>query len=117
MYQDINYRASGRTTRLLAYAREINGVFIYPTNFGRKLADIKGYTDVEVMSYREVLEKGLPKDKPYVIDDIECFIQQVVPGGKLAGYSGEKTIPDAIRAEFEPMKVLLNLILKERKNV
>lgn len=104
MYQDINYRASGRTTRLLAYAREIGAVFIYPSSFGRKLADIKGYTDVEVMSYKEVMEQGLPKDKPYVIDDIEWFIQYVIPGGKLAGYSGEKTIPDTIRAEFELMK-------------
>jgi hypothetical protein len=69
------------------------------------LADSKGYTDVEVMSYSEILEKGLPKDKPYVIDDIECFIQQIISGGKLAGYSGEKTIPDAIRAEFELMKI------------
>ena len=104
MYQDINYRASGRTTRLLAYAREIKAVFICPSSFGRRLADIKGYTDVEVMSYKEVLEKGLPKDKPYVIDDIEQFIQHVISGGKLAGYSGEKTLPDAIKAEFELMK-------------
>lgn len=105
MYQDINYRASGRTTRLLAYAREINAVFIYPSKVGRRLADRKGYTDVEVMSYREVLEKGLPKDKPYVIDDIEYFIRHVISGGRLAGYSGEKTIPDAVRAEFELMKI------------
>ena len=105
MYQDINYRASGRTTRLLAYAREIKGVFIYPSNFGRKLADSKGYTDVEVMSYDEVLKYGLPKDKLYVIDDIECFISKIISGGKLAGYSGEKTIPDSIRTEFELMKI------------
>ena len=105
MYQDINYRASGRTTRLLAYAREIKAVFIYPSNFARKLADSKGYTDVEVMSYDEVLKYGLPKDKLYVIDDIEYFISKVISGGKLAGYSGEKTIPDALRAEFEVMKI------------
>lgn len=104
MYQDINYRASGRTTRLLAYAREIKAVFIYPSRFARKIADSKGYIDVEVMSYDEVLKYGLPKDKPYVIDDIECFVSKVISGGKLAGYSGEKTIPDAIRAEFEFMK-------------
>jgi len=96
MYQDINYRASGRTTRLLAYAREINGVFIYPSNFGRKLADSKGYTDVEVMSYDQAIANGLPKDKPYVIDDIESFVTHVITGGKLVGYSGIKDIPDEI---------------------
>lgn len=96
MYQDIDYRASGRTTRLLAYAREIKAVFI-SSNCTRTLANLKGYTDVEIMSYDEVLKYGLPKDKSYVIDDIECFISRVISGGKLAGYSGEKTIPDAIR--------------------
>lgn len=96
MYQDINYRASGRTTRLLAYAREINGVFIHPSIHGRELADGKGYTDVEVMSYDQAIANGLPKDKPYVIDDIECFITHIITGGKLAGYSGIKDIPDEI---------------------
>lgn len=100
MYQDINYRASGRTTRLLAYAREINGVFIYPSIFGRWLADSKGYTDVEVMSYDQAITKGLPKDKPYVIDDIECFITHVIAGGRLAGYSGTKDIPEEMIARI-----------------
>lgn len=100
MYQDINYRASGRTTRLLAYAREINGVFIYPSSIGRKLADSKGYTDVEVMTYDQAIANGLPENKPYVIDDIECFVTRIITGGRFAGYSGVKDIPDEIMAQI-----------------
>ena len=97
MYQDINYRASGRSTRLLAYAREEHAIYIYPSNFGRKFANSKGYDDVEVMSYSEVLKQGLPKDKPYVIDDISSFVRYVINGGELIGYTDEKDIPDIFK--------------------
>lgn len=98
MYQINDYRASGRTTQLLAICQEENAIFVYPSSFGRKVADVKGYSNVEVMSYDEVLKYGLPKNKKYVIDDLEKFAQHVISGGEMIGYSIEKPIPIAIEA-------------------
>lgn len=101
MYQINDYRASGRTTRLLAICRNENAILVYPTSYGRKLADDKGYSDVEVMTYKEALEKGIPNSRKYVIDDLDLFAQAAIQSGIMIAYSTEKPLPTAIQMMLE----------------
>lgn len=97
MYQINDYRCSGRTSRLLSICREEKAVFIsdYP-----EIAKIRGFSDIEVMSYGEALKNGLPKDKPYVIDDLDYFVTYAFSGGKMIGYSIQKPIPYEIETRL-----------------
>ena len=100
MYQINDYRASGRTTRLLSICQEEHAVLIYPSISGRKVADEKGFKNVAVISYNDAIKYGLPSNTKYVIDDLQFFAQTVISGGQMIGYSIEKPIPIAIEARL-----------------
>ena len=101
MYQINDYRGTGRTTQLLALCREENAIFICYNSIRREELQRK-YTDIEIMTYLEVLKYGVPNNRKYVIDDMEHFVSYAISTGTMIGYSVEKPLPPQLQNLISP---------------
>ena len=86
MYQIIDKRGSGKTSRLMLLAQESNGVFVCanPHRMREKAKDY-GFSGFEIVSYEDYLKHNYSYDKMIFIDELELFVKSL--GNNLDGYS------------------------------
>ena len=86
MYQIIDNRASGKTSRLMLLAQENEGVFVCkdPIIMLQK-AEKYGFYNFLIISYKDYLEHNYPYGKMVFIDELDCFVKSL--GNNLSGYS------------------------------
>lgn len=78
MYEIIDKRGTGKTSRLLLLAKENNGIVVCGNpNFMREKAYAYGLTGIEFLSYEQYLygEEEYDTSKPIFIDEIEKLFQ------------------------------------------
>ena len=86
MYQIIDKRGSGKTSRLMLLAQENNGVFVCANPYGmREKAKNYGFSGFEIVSYEDYLQHNYSYDKMVFIDELELFVKSL--GNNLNGYS------------------------------
>lgn len=89
MYQIIDSRGSGKTSRLLLLAKENNGIIVCSNpNAMEEKAKAYGINDgIEFQSYARFINPFYPKsDKPVYIDELGNFIQSL-GRGNIQGYT------------------------------
>ena len=86
MYQIIDTRSSGKTSRLMLLAKESNGVFVcaQPDVMKEKAWKL-GLLGFDIISYKDYLEHNYPYGKMVFIDELDCFVKSL--GNNLSGYS------------------------------
>ena len=86
MYQIIDGRGTGKTSRLMLIAKETGATIVcrHPRAMQQK-AYAYGITGVDFISYQDVFLQDLNKKK-VLFDEIELFVQYCT-NGKLIGYS------------------------------
>ena len=90
MYQIIDKRGSGKTSRLMLLAQENNGIFVCANPYRmREKAKNYGFSGFEIVSYQDFLKQNYSYyDKMVFIDELESFVKSL--GNKfnnLNGYS------------------------------
>lgn len=90
MYQIIDKRGTGKTSRLMLLAQEHNGIFVCANPYGmREKAKNYGFSGFEIVSYQDFLKQNYSYyDKMVFIDELELFVKSL--GNKfnnLNGYS------------------------------
>lgn len=86
MYQIIDKRGSGKTSRLMLLAQENNGVFVCANPHGmRDKAKNYGFSSFEIVSYKDYLEHNYSYGKMVFVDELELFVKSL--GNNLNGYS------------------------------
>lgn len=86
MYQIIDKRGSGKTSRLMLLAQENNGVFVCANPHGmREKAKNYGFSSFEIVSYKDYLEHNYSYGKMVFVDELELFVKLL--GNNLNGYS------------------------------
>ena len=98
MYQIIDGRSTGKTSRLMLLAKENNGIIVcLDPNAMKRKAIGYGLVGIEFMSYYDFLhpETKLPCDTPIYIDNLEDLALYITykVNGRLDGYTiSEDTI-------------------------
>lgn len=80
MYRVIDERNSGKTYKLMEYAKNTNAVFVCknPRAMEEK-AHAYGFTDIEFVGYYAFLDHyGKDSGSNYVIDELEVFINYIL---------------------------------------
>lgn len=86
MYQIIDKRGSGKTSRLMLLAQEHNGIFVCANPYGmREKAKNYGFSGFEIVSYEDYLKHNYSYNKMVFIDELELFVKSL--GNNLNGYS------------------------------
>ena len=86
MYQIIDCRGSGKTSRLMLLAKEHDGVLVCSNPHAmEKKAEAYGLTGFEIISYYDYLQHNYPMGKEVFIDELDMFVKSL--GNKLNGYS------------------------------
>ena len=86
MYQIIDKRGSGKTSRLMLLAQENNGIFVCANPYGmREKAKNYGFSGFEIVSYEDYLKHNYSYNKMVFIDELELFVKSL--GNNLNGYS------------------------------
>ena len=89
MFQIIDKRASGKTSRLLLLAKESNGIVVCHSPYMmQEKAYAYGIVGIDFMSYDEyiIFQRTNSSDKrPVYIDELSMFLKYIDPN--LAGYS------------------------------
>ena len=86
MYQIIDKKGSGKTSRLMLLAQENNGVFVCANPHGmREKAKNYGFSSFEIVSYKDYLEHNYSYGKMVFVDELELFVKSL--GNNLNGYS------------------------------
>ena len=86
MYQIIDKRGSGKTSRLMLLAQENNGVFVCANPHGmREKAKNYGFSSFEIVSYKDYLEHNYSYGKMVFVDELELFVKSLC--NNLNGYS------------------------------
>ena len=86
MYQIIDKRGHGKTSRLMLLAQESHGVLVCANPRDMKIkAKNYGFSDFEIISYYDYLEHKYSYEKMVFIDELELFVKSL--GNNLNGYS------------------------------
>ena len=87
MYQIIDKRGNGKTSRLMLLVKENNGILVCSNPEAMKVkADAYGFHDLEIISYLEYIQEIHSFHKPIFIDELENFVN-ILSYYQLAGYS------------------------------
>jgi hypothetical protein len=87
MYQVIDKRGNGKTSRLMLLAKENNGILVCSNSEAMKVkADAYGFNNLEIISYMDYIKYANSFHKPIFIDELEDFVK-VLSYYQLAGYS------------------------------
>jgi hypothetical protein len=87
MFQIIDKRGNGKTSRLMLLVKEKNGILVCSNPEAMKVkADAYGFHDLEIISYLEYIENVNSFHKPIFIDELEDFVK-ILSYCQLAGYS------------------------------
>lgn len=86
MYQIIDYRNSGKTSRLMLLAQEHDGVLVCSNPYAmRKKAEDYGLKGFDIISYYDYWNNNYNVNKKCFIDELDSFVASL--GNKLSGYS------------------------------
>ena len=86
MYRIIEGRGTGKTSRLMLLAKENNALFVCSNPYATKhKADDYGLTGIEFVSYHDFVTNMYEGN--YVIDEMECFLREIMGDNKLIGYT------------------------------
>ena len=86
MYQVIDTRGSGKTSRLMLLAKENDGVFVCSNPYAmEQKAKAYGLTGFEIISYYDYWEHNYPMGKKVFIDELDKCV--IAWGNYLNGYS------------------------------
>jgi hypothetical protein len=88
MFQIIDSRGSGKTSRLMLLAKENNGVFVCANPDAMKVkARAYGLTGFDIISYYDLVSKKHEYDKkPIFIDELDMFVARTLTKD-VKGYS------------------------------
>jgi hypothetical protein len=89
MYQIIDKRGSGKTSRLMLLAKENNGTIVCSNpNAMKYKSEAYGITGVEFISYFDFLNKKDLNLNKYYIDELDSFLKYAYnEKGTLDGYT------------------------------
>lgn len=86
MYQVIDKRGSGKTSRLMLLAKENNGILVCENPYAMETkARAYGFTDLAIISYKDFFERNYELNMPCFIDELDRYVETI--GLKFAGYS------------------------------
>ena len=86
MYQIIDKRGSGKTSRLMFLAKENNGILVCENPYAMETkARAYGFTDLNIISYVDFFERNYDLNMPCFIDELDRYVKTI--GLKFAGYS------------------------------
>ena len=78
MYQIIDKRGSGKTSRLMLLAKENNGILVCQNPYAMKnKAQAYGFTDLTIISYKDFFERNYELDMPCFIDELDCYVKTI----------------------------------------
>lgn len=86
MYQIVDKRGSGKTSRLMLLAKENNGILVCENPYAMETkARAYGFTDLTIISYVDFFERNYDLNMPCFIDELDRYVKTI--GLKFAGYS------------------------------
>lgn len=89
MYQIIDKRASGKTSRLLLLAKESNGIVVCHSPYAmQEKAHSYGIVGIDFVSYDEYMtfkRSNIANQRPVYIDELSMFLKYM--DSNFAGYS------------------------------
>ena len=86
MYQIIDCRGSGKTSRLMLLAKEHDGVLVCSNPYAMKeKAHAYGLSGFDIISYHDYWEHNYPMGKEVFIDELDQCVKTW--GNYLTGYS------------------------------
>lgn len=89
MYQIIDKRASGKTSRLLLLAKESNGIVVCHNPYTmQEKAYLYGIVGIDFVSYDEYMtfkKSNIANKRPVYIDELSMFLKYM--DSNFAGYS------------------------------
>ena len=86
MYQIIDTRGSGKTSRLMLLAKEQNGVLACSNPHAMESkARAYGLTGFDIISYYDYVNHNYEYGKQVFIDELDLFVKSL--GNNLSGYS------------------------------
>ena len=86
MYKIIDYRGSGKTSRLMLLAKEHNGVLVCKEPHAMKTKAISyGLTGFDIISYNDYFNTNYEFGKPCFIDELDLYVKFL--GNNLSGYT------------------------------
>lgn len=89
MIRIIDGRGTGKTSRLMLFAKEHNAIFVCANPEAMRVkAEAYGITGLQFMSYYDYLRLNyVQKDNNIVIDELEDLIRDMSLYGHLIGYT------------------------------
>ena len=89
MYRVIDGKGTGKTSKLMSYAKENNAVFVCRNPYAmEEKARSYGIIGINFMSYTDFASGWPDKNKGYVIDELEQFIKYTTPfSPNIVGYT------------------------------
>lgn len=86
MYQVIDKRGTGKTSRLMLLAKENNGVFVCANPHAMTTkAHAYGLTGFDIISYNDYTKHNYEYGKPVFIDELDYYVKSL--GNNISGYS------------------------------
>lgn len=86
MYQIIDKRGTGKTSRLMLLAQEAHGIFVCANpQIMKEKAEKYGFHNFEIVSYQDFLKQNYEFNKMVFIDELELFVKSI--GNNFHGYS------------------------------
>ena len=86
MYQIIDSRGSGKTSRLMLLAKENNGILVCSNPYAMEnKAHAYGLTGFDIISYSDYFHHNYDQEKMVFVDELDNYIKSL--GNNLSGYS------------------------------
>lgn len=88
MYQIIDKRGSGKTSRLMLLAKENNGIFVCSNPLAMEVkAHAYGIIGLDFVSYANFATGNYDHEKPCFIDELDLYVKHLYSYSNLGGYS------------------------------
>ena len=86
MYQIIDTRGSGKTSKLMLLAKENNGILVCSNPYAMTAkAHAYGLTGFDIISYSDYFNHNYDNNKKVFIDELDLYVKSL--RNNLAGYS------------------------------
>jgi hypothetical protein len=88
MYQIIDKRGSGKTSRLMLLAKENNGILVCSNPQAMEVkAHAYGIIGLDFVSYANFAIGNYDHEKPCFIDELDLYVKHLCSYSNLSGYS------------------------------